>query len=52
MKKVIMFVGFILLSSTVIMAQDANVVQYDPLFWKDQLKLDKDQCSENKRNQQ
>jgi len=48
MKKVIMFVGFILLSSTVIMAQDANVVQYDPLFWKDQLKLDKDQCQKIK----
>ena len=43
-----MFVGFFLSSSTVIMAQDANVVQYDPLFWKDQLKLDKDQCQKIK----
>jgi hypothetical protein len=43
MKQVILFVGFILLSST-LMAQDANLVQYDPLFWKDELKLDQDQC--------
>ena len=48
MKKVIMFVGFFLLSSTLIMAQDANLVQYDPLFWKDKLKLDKDQCQKIK----
>ena len=47
MKKLIMFVGFIL-SSTAIMAQDSNVVQYDPLFWKDQLKLDKEQCQKIK----
>jgi hypothetical protein len=51
MKNLIMFVGIILLSSTAIFAQDANedspsenLVQYDPLFWKDKLKLDDDQC--------
>ena len=43
-----MFVGFILFSSTVIVAQDANLVQYDPLFWKDKLKLDQDQCQKIK----
>ena len=48
MKKVIMFVGFILLSSRAIVAQDANLVQYDPLFWKDKLKLDQDQCQKIK----
>jgi len=48
MKKVSLLVGFIILSSTAIMAQDANVVQYDPLFWKDQLKLDRDQCQKIK----
>jgi hypothetical protein len=47
MKQVILFVGFILLSSTLI-AQDANLVQYDPLFWKDELKLDQDQCQKIK----
>jgi hypothetical protein len=48
MKTVLMFVGFILLSSTLTMAQDANLVQYDPLFWKDELKLDRDQCQKIK----
>ena len=47
-----MFVGFILLSSTVIIAQDANgtenLVQYDPLFWKDKLKLKPEQCQKIK----
>ncbi|HEX6225461.1 MAG TPA: hypothetical protein VFZ52_13685 [Chryseolinea sp.] len=48
MNKVIMFIGAILLSSTSILAQDASLVQYDPLFWKDQLKLDRDQCQKIK----
>ena len=43
MKQVILFVGFILLSS-ILMAQDATLVQYDPLFWKDELRLDQHQC--------
>lgn len=48
MKKLIIFVGFILLSSPLVRAQDANLVQYDPLFWKDKLKLDRDQCQKIK----
>lgn len=48
MKKVILFVAFILSLSTLTMAQDANLVQYDPLFWKDKLKLDRDQCQKIK----
>ena len=46
MKTVMMFFGIAL--STAVCAQNitegANIVQYDPLFWKDKLKLDEDQC--------
>jgi hypothetical protein len=46
MKTLMMFFGIAL--STAVCAQDieegANIVQYDPLFWKDKLKLDEDQC--------
>ena len=45
MKTLMMFFGIAL--STAVCAQDieegANIVQYDPLFWKDKLKLDEDQ---------
>jgi hypothetical protein len=48
MNKLIALVGLTFLSSTLIMAQDAskseNLIQYDPLFWKEKLKLDPDQC--------
>ena len=48
MKSLIMFVGVSLLSSSLMFAQEAgqseNLVQYDPLFWKDKLKLDPEQC--------
>ena len=48
MKKLIALVGLTLLSSTFIMAQvdskSENLIQYDPLFWKEKLKLDDDQC--------
>jgi hypothetical protein len=50
MKNLIMLMALINFS-TVIFAQEANedspsgnIVQYDPLFWKDKLKLDDDQC--------
>jgi hypothetical protein len=48
MYKLIIAVGLIVLTCNVIVAQDVNqssdLIQYDPLFWKDQLKLDQDQC--------
>ena len=51
MKNLIMFVGTILLSTTINFAQvvneespSRNLVQYDPLFWREKLKLDEDQC--------
>jgi hypothetical protein len=48
MKKLIVLAALTLLSTTCIMAQDApqseNLIQFDPLFWKEKLKLDPDQC--------
>ncbi len=48
MNKLVIVVGLIVLTCNVILAQDGNqssdLIQYDPLFWKDQLKLDQDQC--------
>jgi len=48
MKKLIVIGGLTVLSTTFTMAQDAanveSLIQYDPLFWKDKLKLDDDQC--------
>lgn len=48
MKKLIIFLGAIVFGSGALMAQDVTasekLIQYDPLFWKDQLKLDNDQC--------
>ena len=48
MKKVIIVFGIILFMSGSVVAQEITesekLIQYDPLFWKDQLKLDNDQC--------
>lgn len=48
MKKLIIIVGAIIFSSGALVAQDVaepeKLIQYDPLFWKDQLKLDNEQC--------
>jgi hypothetical protein len=48
MKKLIVLAVLTLLSTACIKAQDApqteNLIQYDPLFWKEKLKLDPDQC--------
>jgi hypothetical protein len=48
MKKLVIAVGLIVLTSNVMLAQEvipsSKLIQYDPLFWKDQLKLDQDQC--------
>ena len=49
MNKLVLAAGvIILLTSNIIQAQDvtesSNLIRYDPLFWKDQLKLDNDQC--------
>ncbi len=52
MKAAIMFTGLILLSSVTVMAQEnsesKNLAQYDPLFWKEKLKLDDEQCQKIK----
>jgi hypothetical protein len=48
MKKLIMIVGVIVFASSSLVGQEIResekLIQYDPLFWKDQLKLDNDQC--------
>ena len=48
MKKLIMVVGAVVFAVGSLFAQDNNeaeaLIQYDPLFWKDELKLDNDQC--------
>lgn len=48
MKKLMMIAAAIVLASSPLLAQDLNdsekLIQYDPLFWKDQLKLDNEQC--------
>jgi len=48
MKKVIIVFSAILFAVGSVSAQDIKepekLIQYDPLFWKDQLKLDNDQC--------
>lgn len=48
MKKLITIVAAIIFASGSLVAQDLKaserLIQYDPLFWKDQLKLDNDQC--------
>lgn len=48
MKSLFILVCVSLLSSSLMFAQEAvqseNLVQYDPLFWKDKLKLDPEQC--------
>ena len=47
MKITFMFIALISLSTNII-AQEANtstdLIQFDPLFWKDKLKLDPEQC--------
>ncbi len=51
MKAHFLFISLSLMSSLAL-AQDAstteNIVQYDPLFWKDKLKLDPSQCQKIK----
>lgn len=49
MKVGLLFVGLCLISSLSI-AQDTNknIVQYDPLFWKEKLKLNDSQCQKIK----
>lgn len=48
MKKLIIVLGIIMFSWGSVSAQDIKesekLIQYDPLFWKDQLKLDNEQC--------
>lgn len=48
MKVQLFFAGLFLMSSSLAIAQDAEpketLVQYDPLFWKEQLKLNDEQC--------
>ena len=48
MKKLTIVLGIILFASGSLAAQDIKesekLIQYDPLFWKDQLKLDNEQC--------
>lgn len=48
MKKLIIACLTMLFATSSINAQDVTepekLIQYDPLFWKDQLKLDTDQC--------
>lgn len=48
MKKLTIIVIAIFLASGSLVAQNIieseKLIQYDPLFWKDQLKLDNDQC--------
>jgi hypothetical protein len=48
MNKLIIIVGAVVFSTSSLLAQEAveadKLIQYDPLFWKDQLKLDNDQC--------
>jgi hypothetical protein len=45
--KILMIFVTVLALSTVARSQDVkhqNIVSYDPLFWKDKLKLDDEQC--------
>src|SRR5688572_27279173 len=47
MKALIFVIGLVFLSSAATLAQNVSsetLVQYDPLFWKDKLKLDPAQC--------
>ena len=52
MKKWIAVVGVVTLSCNVLFAQEVTqsetLIQFDPLFWKDKLKLDQDQCQKIK----
>ncbi|WP_276366680.1 hypothetical protein [Chryseolinea sp. H1M3-3] len=52
MKAALLFTGLVFLSSVMVMAQapnqSENLVQYDPLFWKEKLKLDDEQCQKIK----
>lgn len=47
MKTLMMYLGLIAISASAFAQesdQSSNLVQYDPLFWKDKLKLNSDQC--------
>jgi hypothetical protein len=50
--KVLIFFGGLFLMSSLAFTQDVdsgeNLIQYDPLFWKDKLKLDQEQCQKIK----
>jgi len=51
MKALIIIIGLVFLSSTAMLAQNVSsegLVQYDPLFWKEKLKLDPAQCQKIK----
>lgn len=52
MKKLVIAVGVTVLSCNVLLAQEVNqsenLIQFDPLFWKEKLKLDPDQCQKIK----